>query len=139
VDVGLVGRTAHVPEPAPEVILLDTNAVIWVDRHHQRVRPLLKHRGPFFISPATLLELTFLEEAGRVRLRAGINGIVADARWDVDEPPPLAWFTAAADQSWTRDPFDRLIAAHAIVRGWRLASSDGAILDHLRPSERLPL
>jgi len=53
--------------------------------------------------------------------------------------PAIAWFLTAAEQSWTHDPFDRLIAAHAILRGYRLASSDDAVLDHLRPSERLPL
>jgi PIN domain nuclease of toxin-antitoxin system len=121
------------------VILLDTNAVIWIDRNHKRVRPLLKLRGPLCVSPATLLELQFLEEAGRIRLHTGVTGIVADPRWQIDEPPVIDWFTAAAEQSWTHDPFDRLIAAHAIVRRWRLASSDEAVLGHLRPSERLPL
>jgi PIN domain nuclease of toxin-antitoxin system len=121
------------------VILLDTNAVIWIDGNHRRVRALLKQRGPFAVSPATLLELRFLDELGRIRLRAGIAGIVEDARWQIDDPPAIDWFTAAAEQSWTRDPFDRLIAAHAILRRWRLASSDPSVLEHLRASERIVL
>jgi PIN domain nuclease of toxin-antitoxin system len=38
---------------------------------------------------------------------------------------------AAVDLSWTRDPFDRLIAAHAIVAGARLLTADRMILDNL--------
>jgi len=121
------------------VILLDTNAVIWIDGNHTRVRGLLKQRGPFFVSPATVLELQFLDEVGRIRLRAGVTGIVNDPRWTVDETPATDWFVAAAEQSWTRDPFDRLIIAHAIVRRARLASADEALLKHLRPAQRLPL
>jgi PIN domain nuclease of toxin-antitoxin system len=57
----------------------------------------------------------------------------------VDETPAIDWFVAAAEQSWTRDPFDRLIVAHAIVRRARLASADETLLKHLRPAQRLPL
>ena len=121
------------------MILLDTNAVIWIDGNHTRVRALLRQRGPFAVSPATLLELQFLEELGRIRLHTGIAGIVEDSRWQIDDPPAIEWFTAAAQQSWTHDPFDRLIAAHAILRRWRLASSDTSVLEHLRASERLLL
>jgi len=121
------------------MILLDTNAVIWIDGSHPRVRGLLKQRGPFVMSPATILELQYLEEIGRIRLRSGLPGIVEDARWEVDEPPALEWFMAAAEQSWTRDPFDRLIVAHAIVRRWRLASSDETLVSHVRPGQRILL
>jgi hypothetical protein len=40
-------------------------------------------------------------------------------------------FEAAFDLSWTRDPFDRLIVAHAQMRGWRLATGDRMILANL--------
>jgi PIN domain nuclease of toxin-antitoxin system len=40
-------------------------------------------------------------------------------------------FDAAIDLPWTRDPFDRLIVAHARVRGWRLATGDRKILGKL--------
>jgi PIN domain nuclease of toxin-antitoxin system len=40
-------------------------------------------------------------------------------------------FDAAVDLSWTRDPFDRLIVAHARLRGWRLATGDRVILAEL--------
>jgi PIN domain nuclease of toxin-antitoxin system len=40
-------------------------------------------------------------------------------------------FDVAVDLSWTRDPFDRLIVAHARLRGWRLATGDRMILAEL--------
>ena len=90
--------------------------------------------------PATLLELRFLVEAGRIRLRSGtVRALLDDERWAIDEPPSLEWFERAAEESWTRDPFDRLIVSHARLRRWPLATGDGPVLDQLRPSERLAL
>jgi len=37
----------------------------------------------------------------------------------------------AIDLSWTRDPFDRLIAAHAIVADVPLVTADETIGEHL--------
>jgi PIN domain nuclease of toxin-antitoxin system len=38
---------------------------------------------------------------------------------------------AAVGLPWTRDPFDRLIAAHAIVAGVPLVTADRTILENL--------
>jgi PIN domain nuclease of toxin-antitoxin system len=38
---------------------------------------------------------------------------------------------AALDLAWTRDPFDRMIAAHAIVAGAPLVTADRTILENL--------
>lgn len=38
---------------------------------------------------------------------------------------------AAVDLSWTRDPFDRLISAHAIVANAPLVTADETIREHL--------
>jgi PIN domain nuclease of toxin-antitoxin system len=38
---------------------------------------------------------------------------------------------AAAGLTWTRDPFDRLIAAHAIVANAPLLTADRTILENL--------
>jgi len=46
---------------------------------------------------------------------------------------------AALDLSWTRDPFDRLIAAHARLRGWRLATADETLLNGLGPRHTIQL
>ena len=137
-DVGLASAPNAVPgQAARTVILLDTNAIIWLDSHHRRARPLLRQPSPLRISPASLLELQFLSDAGRIRVN--LTDVIADDRWTVDEPPALAWFSRAAEELWTRDPFDRLVVAHARLRGWRLATGDTAILDQLRARERVDL
>jgi PIN domain nuclease of toxin-antitoxin system len=119
------------------MILLDTNALIWLDARHRRARPLLDQAVPLRVSPASLLELQFLAEIGR--LRVDLADIVDDDRWKIDDPPALPWMLRAAEEQWTRDPFDRLVVAHARLRGWRLATADGGILQRLRPRERLEL
>jgi PIN domain nuclease of toxin-antitoxin system len=113
------------------VILLDTNALVWLASGHRRAAPL-RRLPPLFVSPASLLELHFLAESGRVRFTSGgVAGLVDDRRWTVDEPPAAAWFQGAWDLGWTRDPFDRLIVAHATLRRWKLATGDGPIIGRL--------
>ena len=121
------------------MILLDTNAVIWIDQNHRRVRALARAASRLLVSPATLLELQMLDEIGRLRLRNGLRGVIESDRWEIDEPPALQWFERSAEESWTRDPFDRLIVAHARLRRIKLASGDRAILERLRVSERVDL
>lgn len=133
-DVGWRRIQGAAPDP---VTLLDTNALIWLDRGHQRARPLRPHVRELYVSPASLLELQYLHEAGRIRLRdPGVRAFAEHQEWQVDDPPAVQWFEAACDLGWTRDPFDRLIVAHAAVRGWRLATGDEALLARL-PASRV--
>ena len=118
------------------MILLDTNAVIWLEQRHKRARPLAALRHELYVSPASLLELQFLQEAGRIRLpKAGVQTLADDQHWLVDDPPAADWFAEACDLGWTRDPFDRLIVGHARFRGWRLATGDAALLAQLPASK----
>jgi PIN domain nuclease of toxin-antitoxin system len=77
--------------------------------------------------------LTYLYEIGRVSepasaplstLRRGLGLQIADVS--------LAEVVGAATGiSWTRDPFDRLISAHAIVANAPLVTADETIREHL--------
>lgn len=135
-----MGRGQARPDVPAAVILLDTNAVIWLAQGHRRAAPLAR-ASRLYLSPATLLELQFLVELGKVRVAGAFSpdAIVSDPRWLLDEPPPGKWFTAAAELGWTRDPFDRLLVAHAHVRRWRLATGDAVLKERLRPSQCLSL
>lgn len=115
------------------MILLDTNALLWLEADHPRARALGKSKARLYASPASLLEVQFLAELGRVRLKgvASARELADGARWKLDEPPSRGWFDEAHDLPWTRDPFDRLIVAHARARRWKLATSDANILTHL--------
>lgn len=123
---------------AARVILLDTNALIWLEQGRPRTRALGRGHPRLYISPASVLELQLLLETNRIRLRTGtLHAVVSSGPWVLDDPPAAAWFTKAIDIGWTRDPFDRLIVAHARLRGWRLATGDAALLDRLDPGDRL--
>ena len=122
------------------MILLDTNALIWLEQGHPRSRVLQHADRQLYVSPATLLELQFLIEVGRIRLRGGtLDRLADDDRWLLDDPPAAAWFRQSMDLSWTRDPFDRLLVAHARLRGWRFATADGELIKRLAPRERLEI
>ena len=139
VDDGRARTALHRASP-PDVILLDTNALIWLEQGHARSRRLNRSRQAVYISPANLLELQFLSETGRIRLKHGsVRALADDPRWALDDPPAWTWFAKAIEQGWTRDPFDRLLVAHARLRGWRLATSDEPLLAQLADHERLEL
>jgi len=115
------------------MILLDTSAVLFLLAGHRRARPLRPHAGRLRFTPVALLELQFLKEIGRGIFTTDrpADAVAEDPRWTVDDPPLSSLIRHALELSWTRDPFDRLIAAHAVHRGWRLATSDGAMIDNL--------
>lgn len=139
VDVDAVGSKVQGPADAI-VILLDTNALIWLERGHPRARPLARAGQRLYTSPASVLELQFLLEAGRLRLQHGtLTDIVRRGPWLLDDPPAAAWFETALESAWTRDPFDRLIVAHAELRGWRLATGDSALLSRLPERRRMEI
>ena len=136
------GGDPTLPRPrAAGLILLDTNALLWLHRGHRRSRPLLRAAGRLYVSPASLLEVQFLVESGRVRLRprATVSDLADDDRLLLDDPPAAAWFARALEIGWTRDPFDRLLVAHATLRGWRLATGDGELVERLGPARSLAL
>jgi PIN domain nuclease of toxin-antitoxin system len=93
------------------------------------------------VSPASLLEVQFLVESGRLGLRPGaaVSELANDERWLLDDPPAAVWFERALELGWTRDPFDRLLVAHAALRNWRLATGDGALVERLGKARALPL
>jgi PIN domain nuclease of toxin-antitoxin system len=123
------------------VILLDTNALIWLEQGHVRVRALAQRRARLYISPASLLEMQFLSEAGRIRLRGATVADLAyrDDLWLLDDPPAAQWFDESLQWGWTRDPFDRLIVAHARLRRWQLATADAALLERLPDRARIAI
>jgi PIN domain nuclease of toxin-antitoxin system len=119
------------------LILLDTHALVWLLAGHKRARRL-PPRARLFVSPVSLMELRLLEELGRVALDSR-DAVEADPRFAVDNPSSVALFEAAAELPWTRDPFDRLIVGHALMRRWRLATADVHIREHLPASAVLEL
>ncbi|MFN0061002.1 MAG: type II toxin-antitoxin system VapC family toxin [Myxococcaceae bacterium] len=123
------------------MILLDTNALLFLLHRHPRARRLERYKEKLAVSPFSVLELAFLAEVGRARMkvRDPVQAVSEDGRWTYDSAPLDAVVAAAMSLNWTHDPFDRLICGHALSRQWRLATADTLILEKLPPSATLEL
>jgi PIN domain nuclease of toxin-antitoxin system len=113
--------------------LLDTHFVIWILAQSSRLKRFswLKNYEPWGISPISLLELQILAESGRIKLSASLlDSVAADPRFVIDEIPLMTLTRKALDLSWTKDPFDRLIAAHSLARRIPLCSVDENIIEN---------
>jgi PIN domain nuclease of toxin-antitoxin system len=80
-----------------------------------------------------LLELEYLYELKRIRLRARdvLLKLESETGLRLCELPYAVIASAALDEKWTRDPFDRLIVAHAKANDFaRLISADDEIARH---------
>jgi PIN domain nuclease of toxin-antitoxin system len=116
--------------------LLDTHFLIWIALGRPRVAefPWLIRYLPWGISPVSLLEIQLLSEVGRLEVDAHAfeERLRGDARFLLDEVPLAALIRSALDLTWTRDPFDRLLAAHSTARRIPLCTTDGTIRTHHR-------
>ncbi len=118
------------------MIYLDSHVVVWlyaglVDKFSQSAKNLM-NENEVFISPIVRLELQYLYEIQRITDPA--NVIVADLANRIDLQACEKDFDTVVSQamtlSWTRDPFDRLIVAHAALQDAILISKDQNILNH---------
>lgn len=112
------------------LIHLDTHVVAWLYAGQlrllsKRARSLLEEQ-PASVSPAVRLELTFLHEIGRLTVPGNVvlDELAATIDLRVDALGFDRISREACDLSWTRDPFDRLIAGHAHARGATLLTKD---------------
>ena len=115
------------------VIFLDTHAVVWlyageVERFPRVARKKLENQ-PLAISPIVLLEIQYLHELARItaeplRILKELEKSLGLAIHSQDFERIIL---SALGQRWTRDPFDRLIVAHADVVSAPLLTKDRAI------------
>ena len=96
------------------------------------VRNLIETEQPF-VSPIVELELTYLYEVGKVTEAAAapLTALRKTIGLQIADIPASALVRAATGLSWTRDPFDRMIAAQAIVADAPLLTADRTILANL--------
>lgn len=103
-----------------------------LERLPEAARALIGTEEPR-ISPLVALELEYLHEVGRARdpVSQMLDALRRDLGLEIADVPAAELVRAAAGLSWTRDPFDRMIAAHAIVADAPLITADRTILDNL--------
>src|SRR5579863_1841432 len=109
--------------------VMTTLAAGKVERLGPKAAQLIR-RAELLLSPMALLELEFLYEIGRSRLRARdlFKKVAHETGVQMCELPFSAVVEAGLTEGWTRDPFDRLIVANAKANGFAwLISSDEKI------------
>jgi PIN domain nuclease of toxin-antitoxin system len=120
------------------VILLDTHLLVWLYggllSHIPAAVQRRLNQEQLALSPFVRLELGYLYEVGRVRApaEAVIDDLSARLELVLADVSSSAVCRAALALTWTRDPFDRLLAAHATVSSVPLITKDETIRRHLQ-------
>ena len=115
-------------------VYLDTNVVVWLaqgtlQRISRGAQSALE-QGTLLVSPMVLVELQYLYELNRIKLPARDVQLKVEHEIGVRvcDLPFLSVASAALDEKWTRDPFDRMIVAQAKANGLApLVSADEEI------------
>ncbi|MEI7055344.1 PIN domain-containing protein [Nocardioides sp. CCNWLW239] len=121
------------------MIHIDTHVAVWlyagdVGRFSDGARELIEAED-VAISPMAELELTWLHEIGRIKEPGSV--VVGDLRRRIGLTTDDGYFVdvvalaAEFEFSFTRDPFDRMIAAQAKLAGVELLTKDRALRDNL--------
>lgn len=112
---------------------LDTHAAIFLWEGRAEVfgpgsRELLE-RVTLHISPLVRLELGFLKEVGKLKVDPDhlLGSLAADLGVTMTSDPLEALIPHAMPLSWTRDPFDRLLVATALLHQAPLVTRDTRI------------
>ena len=116
---------------------LDTQVMVWLcqrqlDRLTGHARAAIEE-SDVLISPIVLLELEYLCEIKRIIQppQTLLNQLESQNGLRLCEHPFPAVIQAALFETWTRDPFDRLVVAQAKANGYApLITSDSDIRKH---------
>ena len=118
------------------MVHLDTHVVVWLaanrlDRLSSYATRLINRYRPV-ISPMVRLELSLLHDIGRISVPSheAIEMLRVEIDLGVSESSFSRVAAVAGTLSWTRDPFDRLIAAHAMADDLPLLTCDKLMLKH---------
>ena len=115
---------------------LDTHIVVWLYAGEIERLPKEAHAHlethDLQISPAVVLELQYLFEVRRVTEPAVsvVTALESTLGLTVSTLSFQRVVATAVEQTWTRDPFDRLIVAQAQAEGVSLVTADKLIRRH---------
>jgi PIN domain nuclease of toxin-antitoxin system len=113
-------------------LLVDTHALIWFQTGDRRVSRAARAAleapdAELLLSAASVWELAIKASLGRLRLAEPVEDYIAEKLRQGYGALPVSWLHAARVDRlpWHhRDPFDRLLAAQALVERCPLVSRD---------------
>jgi PIN domain nuclease of toxin-antitoxin system len=118
------------------LIYLDTHVAAWMFAGRTDLLPAAVQAYvescDLLISPAVELELQYLFEIRRTAEPAQVvvEALQREVGLKVCDLPFRDVVAVALSQSWTRDPFDRLIVSQALLRQTPLATRDRVMRAH---------
>jgi len=115
------------------MLFLDTHIVVWIfakrlDLLSEKGRNLIENQC-LYISPFVQLELEYLYEIGRIKHQADkiFNYLTYVIGLEYHQIDLQTLINIAIKETWTRDPFDRLIVSHCRYCDANLISKDISI------------
>ena len=120
------------------MIYLDTHAVVWLyAKEWRRFTPAGREKleaNELLMSPMVALELEYLHETGRIQTKSRVirDALEQTVGLRVCESSFASVVCLALEQSWTRDPFDRIIVAQAKLADAPLLTKDSVIRRHYK-------
>jgi PIN domain nuclease of toxin-antitoxin system len=120
-------------EPRAVRAFLDTHAAVFLwegraDVFGSSSRELLE-QATLFVSPMVRLELQLLKEVGKLKVDPDqiLGSLASDAGVVATDDSLEALIPLTMPLSWTRDPFDRLLVATALLHQAPLVTRDRRI------------
>ena len=118
------------------IVYLDTHVVVWLyigelSSFPSKIRRLLEE-ADIKISPIVQLELQYLWEIGRIKVKGEriVHELAQTMGLKICDQDFNQVVLESVKQTWTRDPFDRFIVAQANLAHASLISKDEFILKH---------
>jgi PIN domain nuclease of toxin-antitoxin system len=122
------------------MVFIDTHIAVWLyngflERLTKKARITLD-ANDIYISPICALEIEYLKEVGKIKKHSAdiLGYLIESIDLRVDDIPLAELIEIAIREKWTRDPFDRMIVAHARARNALLVTADMMIRNHYRKS-----
>ena len=116
--------------------MIDTHVFVWLFEQSRQIPGAVGrrlNREQLAVSPFVKLELAYMHEIGRLRptVDAVVDELSGRLEMVLADVAASAVCDVAVGLNWTRDPFDRLIAAHALASGLTLITRDERMRRHL--------
>lgn len=122
----------------PSIVFLDTHIAVWlyaglIEKISDTAKQAIE-ANDLLISPMVRLELQYLFEITRITVKPDtiIKNLFTAINLRVSETPLQQIIEEALKISWTRDVFDRLLSAEAMVVGGGFITADENIKSNLQ-------